>query len=79
MEWISCYGWNKETFQLGVTWCNHRLFSPGKVIPGWDLGLMKLSQGEKALLTVPAALAYGPRGFGNLGLAKGVSKGVQQR
>ena len=39
----------------------------GQVIAGWDLALMKLSQGEKAVVTVPSALAYGPRGYGSLG------------
>ena len=40
------------TFRVGV----------GKVIPGWDIGMMKLSQGEKATLMIPAAMAYGKRG-----------------
>lgn len=44
------------TFRVGL----------GKVIPGWDLALMKLSLGEKALLTIPSALAYGPKGYGKL-------------
>ncbi|CAL1140658.1 unnamed protein product [Cladocopium goreaui] len=37
-----------------------------QVIAGWDVALMKLSQGEKAVVTVPSALAYGPRGYGKL-------------
>ena len=41
----------------------------GQVIAGWDVALMKLSQGEKAVVTVPSALAYGPRGYGSLGEA----------
>mmetsp|Transcript_41234 Transcript_41234/g.89337 ORF Transcript_41234/g.89337 Transcript_41234/m.89337 type:complete len:106 (-) Transcript_41234:8-325(-) len=44
------------TFKVGV----------GQVIAGWDVALMKLSQGEKAVVTVPSALAYGPRGYGKL-------------
>ncbi|CAJ1371634.1 unnamed protein product [Effrenium voratum] len=38
----------------------------GKVIPGFDMGMMRLSEGEKALLTIPSALAYGPRGSGKI-------------
>ncbi|KZV63485.1 peptidyl-prolyl cis-trans isomerase, partial [Peniophora sp. CONT] len=35
----------------------------GKVIRGWDEGVVQLSLGTKALLTVPAESAYGARGF----------------
>ena len=34
----------------------------GKVIRGWEIGLMKMSEGEKATLIIPAAMAYGQRG-----------------
>jgi FK506-binding protein 1 len=37
----------------------------GKVIRGWDVGVMQMSLGERANLRVPAALAYGARGAGN--------------
>ena len=36
----------------------------GQVIPGWDQGIMKMSQGEKATLKIPASLGYGQRGVG---------------
>ena len=31
------------------------------------MAMMKLSQGEKAILTIPASLAYGTKGYGKLG------------
>merc|ERR550514_1703433 len=36
----------------------------GKVIKGWDVGVMKMSVGEKSLLFVPAHMAYGAQGNG---------------
>jgi FKBP-type peptidyl-prolyl cis-trans isomerase len=35
----------------------------GKVIPGWDLGLVGMKVGEKIKLTVPPDLAYGPNDY----------------
>ena len=35
----------------------------GKVIKGWDQGVMDMQVGEKRLLDIPSALAYGPQGY----------------
>jgi len=48
------YGKNPIAFPVGV----------GKVISGWDEGIMKLKVGEKATLVIPSYLAYGPRVVG---------------
>jgi FKBP-type peptidyl-prolyl cis-trans isomerase 2 len=37
----------------------------GEVIGGWDIGLMKMSLGERGVLHVPANLGYGARGAGD--------------
>ncbi|RXW18607.1 hypothetical protein EST38_g7245 [Candolleomyces aberdarensis] len=42
----------------------------GQVIQGWDEGLQGMCVGEKRTLTIPAAKAYGDRGFGNVIPAK---------
>ena len=34
----------------------------GAVIPGWDIGLGRLAEGTKAILTIPSELAYGAQG-----------------
>merc|ERR1711936_1461346 len=44
------------TFTLGV----------GQVIPGWDQGLLGVCPGEERHLVVPAPLAYGDRGAGDV-------------
>lgn len=50
-------GGNKEplTFQLGT----------GKVIRGWDLGLIGMETGEERKLTIPSELGYGAAGSGS--------------
>jgi len=44
------------TFTMGV----------GQVIPGWDQGLLGVCPGEERHLVVPASLAYGDRGAGDV-------------
>ncbi len=41
------------SFQLGA----------GRVIKGWDQGLLGMKPGSKRTLTIPPSLAYGPRGM----------------
>jgi len=36
----------------------------GKVIKGWDVGVARMSVGEKSLLMIPSSMGYGPAGNG---------------
>ncbi|XP_071953077.1 peptidyl-prolyl cis-trans isomerase Fkbp12-like [Antedon mediterranea] len=35
----------------------------GQVIKGWDVGVAKMSKGERAVLTCPPDFAYGSKGY----------------
>lgn len=54
-EFDSSYKRNKPfVFKIGV----------GSVIKGWDVGVMKMSLGEKATLAISSDYGYGPNGHG---------------
>jgi FKBP-type peptidyl-prolyl cis-trans isomerase len=38
----------------------------GRVIPGWDLGILGLKEGGKRKLTIPSDLAYGDKATGKI-------------
>jgi FK506-binding protein 1 len=38
----------------------------GQVVKGWDVGISRLSLGEKARLKMPSELAYGEQGLPGL-------------
>jgi FKBP-type peptidyl-prolyl cis-trans isomerase FkpA len=40
------------------------ILGQGRVIPGWDEGLLLLNEGSKATFIIPSGLAYGERGNG---------------
>ncbi len=38
----------------------------GMVIPGWDMGVVGMREGQKRRLTIPSELGYGPYGAGGV-------------
>lgn len=42
------------------------ILGAGKVIKGWDQGVMGMKEGGKRTLHIPADLAYGPRAIGSI-------------
>ena len=43
----------------------------GKLIPGWDLTLVKMKKGERRIIIIPPELAYGDRGIPQAGIPGG--------
>lgn len=70
---VSCHytGWlasNNQKFDSSYDRGQPMTFIAGRrmVIPGWDEGILSMKQGGKRRLIIPAALAYGERGAGNV-------------
>lgn len=64
--WLSVNGQKGKKFDSSVD-RNEPLAIPigvGRVIKGWDEGLMTMQVGGKRTLLIPAALGYGARGAG---------------
>jgi len=61
-------GWLEDGTQFDSSWDKGRPFQcvigTGRVIKGWDQGLMGMKVGGKRKLFVPAHLAYGERQIG---------------
>ncbi len=69
-----------EVHYVGVSWSSGEQFDAswdrgdtfkftlgkGKVIPGWDEGLVGMRVGGRRRLTIPPDLAYGQRGAGGV-------------
>ena len=73
---INYTGWLRDTSVSGGTWRKGKQFDSseggqpikfvlgeGKVIKGWDEGLVGTCEGESLKLEIPSNLAYGDRGI----------------
>ena len=54
-EFDSSVGGSPIAFKVGT----------GRVIPGWDEGILSMKSGGKRLLSIPSELAYGENGSGD--------------
>lgn len=63
-------GWLADGSEFDSSWSRGKPFQcvigTGRVIKGWDQGLMGMREGGKRRLIVPAALGYGERGMGKI-------------
>ncbi|MDO7900742.1 FKBP-type peptidyl-prolyl cis-trans isomerase [Pseudomonas sp. K1(2024)] len=63
-------GWLADGSEFDSSWSRGKPFQcvigTGRVIKGWDQGLMGMRVGGKRRLQVPAALAYGERSIGRI-------------
>ena len=54
--------------EFDASWNRHQPFSfplgAGRVIPGWDKGVVGMKVGGRRVLTIPPELGYGPQGSG---------------
>ena len=76
---ISYTGWLRDTSSPGRSWKKGKKFDSseggepisfklgeGRVIKGWDEGLVGTCEGEGLKLEIPSALAYGDQGKNNI-------------
>ncbi len=68
---VHYHGWLAETGEQFDSSSNRGtplefMLGTGRVIRGWDEGLMQLTKGSKARLYIPAALGYGTSGAGRV-------------
>ncbi|PWB30091.1 peptidylprolyl isomerase [Pseudomonas sp. SDI] len=63
-------GWLEDGSEFDSSWSRGKPFQcvigTGRVIKGWDQGLMGMQVGGKRELRVPAHLAYGERSMGKI-------------
>ncbi|WP_296264180.1 FKBP-type peptidyl-prolyl cis-trans isomerase [Pseudomonas sp. UBA6562] len=63
-------GWLADGSEFDSSWSRGKPFQcvigTGRVIKGWDQGLMGMREGGRRRLVVPAALGYGERSMGKI-------------